>query len=104
MLGYTTRERLNTFVHDIIENSMDRDSIQMSEEIQQALQDLRRLMFRNVYENPVAKKEEKKAIKMLKELYEYYTEHPDAMSREYRELILYQGVKNPRLSVTICLV
>lgn len=93
LLGYTTRERLNTFVHDIIENSMDGDSIQMSEEIQQALQDLRRLMFRNVYENPVAKKEEKKAIKMLKELYEYYTEHPDAMSREYRELILYQGVK-----------
>ena len=33
LLGYTTRERLNTFVHDIIENSMDRDRIQMSEEI-----------------------------------------------------------------------
>ena len=59
LLGYTTRERLNTFVHDIIENSMDRDSIQMSEEIQQALQDLRRLMFRNVYENPVAKRRKK---------------------------------------------
>ena len=35
--------------------------------------ELRALMFRNVYENPVAKKEEEKAIKMLSELYEYYT-------------------------------
>ncbi|HJB29437.1 MAG TPA: deoxyguanosinetriphosphate triphosphohydrolase [Candidatus Blautia faecavium] len=93
LLGYTTRERLNTFVHDIIENSMDKDSIQMSQEIQEAMMDLRRIMFRNVYENPVAKKEEQKAIKMLTELYEYYIEHPEAMSREYRELILHKGVK-----------
>ncbi len=93
LLGYTTRERLNTFVHDIIENSMDKDFIQMSGEIQEAMMDLRRIMFRNVYENPVAKKEEQKAIKMLTELYEYYIEHPEAMSREYRELILHKGVK-----------
>ena len=51
LLGYTTRERLNTFVHDIIENSMDRDRIQMSEEIQEALMDLRELMFRSVYDH-----------------------------------------------------
>ena len=88
LLGYTTRERLNTFVHDIIENSMDRDRIQMSEEIQEALMDLRELMFRSVYDHREAKREEKKAINMLKELYRYYIEHPEAMSREYRDLLL----------------
>lgn len=87
LLGYTTRERLNTFVHDIIENSMDKDCITMSTEIHEALMDLRTMMFRNVYKNNVAKKEEQKAIKMLTELYEYYIDHPEAMSREYRELI-----------------
>lgn len=92
LLGYTTRERLNTFVHDIIENSLGKDSIQMSGEIQEALMDLRRIMFRNVYENPIAKKEEQKAINMLTELYEYYIEHPEAMSREYRELYTNKGV------------
>ena len=50
------------------------------------------LQFQSVYENPVAKKEEDKAIKMLSELYEYYTDHPEAMSREYRELVEYRGV------------
>ena len=91
-LGYTTRERLNTFVHNIIENSMGKDSISMSPDVFEAMMELRVLMFRNVYENPVAKKEEDKAIKMLSELYEYYTDHPEVMSREYRELVEYRGV------------
>ena len=88
LLGFTTRERLNTFVHNIIENSIDRDSIQMSPEIQEALTELRALMFRSVYTNYEAKREEKKAVNMLKQLYRYYTEHPEAMSREYREMLL----------------
>lgn len=91
LLGYTTRERLNCFVHDIIENSMDKDTICMSEEIHEALMDLRKIMFRSVYTNPVAKREEEKAIKMLRELYDYYIENPGEMSREYRELIEYRG-------------
>ena len=87
LLGYTTRERLNTFVHDIIENSLGRDSIQMSPEIQEGLTELRALMFRNVYTNYEAKREETKAINMLKQLFiSTYTEHPEAMSREYRDL------------------
>ena len=78
---------MNTFVHDIIENSLGRDSIQMSPEIQEGLTELRALMFRNVYTNYEAKREETKAINMLKQLYQYYTEHPEAMSREYRDLL-----------------
>ena len=49
--------------------------------------DLRKIMFQNVYDHPEAKKEEKKAIKMLKKLYTYYTENPDEMSAEYRQLM-----------------
>ena len=91
-LGYTTRERLNTFVHNIIENSLDKDSISMSPDVYESMMDLRSLMFRNVYENPVAKKEEERAMKMLTELYEYYTDHPEAMPEEYRELAKCRGV------------
>lgn len=88
LLGYTTRERLNTFVHDVIENSLEQDTIKMSAEIYEAMMDLRALMFQNVYENPAAHKEEEKVVKMLTELYEYYVEYPEAMSKEYRELIV----------------
>lgn len=60
LLGYTTRERLNTFVHDIIENSMDRDRIQMSEEIQGSLYGSQGADVRSVYDHREAKREEKR--------------------------------------------
>ena len=59
----------------------------MSAEIYEAMMALRAIMFANVYENPLARKEEEKVVKMLTELYEYYIEHPEAMSAEYREMI-----------------
>lgn len=96
LLGYTTRERLNTFVHNIIENSLEKDHIEMSSEIQEAMMDLRSIMFRNVYTHPGAKKEEYKAINMLKELYAYYTEHPESMSKEYRDQVMRNGEARPQ--------
>ncbi|MGI6093914.1 MAG: deoxyguanosinetriphosphate triphosphohydrolase [Lachnospiraceae bacterium] len=87
LLGYTTRERLNTFIHDIVENSQGRDKVSMSSQIEEGLAQMRDLMFRNVYCNPIAKEEEKKAEHMVAALYDYYRSHPDAMSEEYKELI-----------------
>ena len=58
--------------------------------------DLRSIMFRNVYTHPGAKKEEYKAINMLKELYAYYTEHPEAMSKEYRDQVMRNGEACPQ--------
>lgn len=86
LLGFTTRERLNTFVHDIIRNSMGKDEIRMSLEIQEGLNELRAVMFRSVYQRQEAKKEEEKAIDMIKALYTYYVGHPEVISQEYRNL------------------
>ena len=87
ILGGTTRERLNTLIHDIVANSSGKDRIIQSEEIHEAMMTLRKLMFENVYTNPAAKQEEEKAKNMLRELYEYYSRNPDKLSREYQELI-----------------
>lgn len=86
-LGGTTRERLNTLIHDIVKNSIDKECIQQSEEIAEAMRELRQLMFDNVYRSQVAKKEEMKAKQMLTQLYEYYSKKPELLSREYQELI-----------------
>ena len=75
ILGNTTRARLNTMIHDVIIHSMDQPKIQMSEEVEAALMGLRKFMFENVYRNPLAKSEEEKAIKLVQNLYEYYSEH-----------------------------
>lgn len=87
ILGFTTRERLNTMVHDIIANSLDRPDIRMSKEVEEAMQELRSFMFGSVYTNPRAKGEEKKAQNMLEGLFTYYMEHPEEMSEEYRDML-----------------
>ena len=66
-------------IHNIITNSMDKDDIMMSEESAQAMKELRRFMFENLYKNPVAKSEEVKAKAMLKQLYYYYMDHIDEL-------------------------
>ena len=71
----------------MVENSLGKDSIRQSPEMAEAMKLLRELMFANVYRSSVAKKEEVKAKRMLTELYEYYTEHPDRLSGEYQRLI-----------------
>lgn len=91
LLGYNTKERLNTLIHDIVDNSAGRDSICMSKDIQEAMMDLRAIMYQNVYQSPIAKSEEEKARSMLTELFHYYMAHPKAMSREYWELLAGQG-------------
>lgn len=87
LLGYTTRERLNTFVHDIVQNSRGKEQISMSPEIEEGLRDIRALMFQDVYLNPAAKTEEQKAEHVVEELYTYYSKHPEKMSAEYRKLL-----------------
>lgn len=87
LLGYTTRERLNTFVHDIVKNSRGKEQISMSPEIEEGLRDIRALMFQDVYLNPAAKTEEQKAEHVVEELYTYYSKHPENMSAEYRKLL-----------------
>ncbi len=87
VLGDTCRERLNTLIHDIVESSYGQDCIRQSPNMAEAMKLLRELMFANVCRSPVAKKEEVKVKRMLTELYEYYTEHPEQLSGEYRRLI-----------------
>lgn len=59
-LGHSTKARLNHMVHNIITNSMGKDDICMSKESAEAMQDLRKFMFANHYNNPVCKKRGKK--------------------------------------------
>ena len=44
----------------------------MSKEVGEALKGLRQFMFEQVYQNPIAKSEEVKAVNMITNLYEYY--------------------------------
>lgn len=96
ILGHTTRERLNTMIHDIVEQSLDKPDIRMSEEVEYAFMGMRRYMFENVYTNGKAKGEEQKAENIVKELFLYYMEHPELLPNEYVERMWYTGETQER--------
>ena len=84
ILGNSLSQRLNTLIHDIVANSENKNDIIMSDEIYGAMQNLRKFMFENVYTNPLAKGQEKKAEKMLIDMFEYYMDHFDSIPEEHR--------------------
>lgn len=86
-LGFTTRERLDHLIHDIISNSMGRDDIIMSDETAEALRDLRLFMFEHVYRNPVAKGEEVKAKTMLEQMYYFYMDHIEQLPAKLLKML-----------------
>jgi len=83
VLGESTRERLNTLIHDIIIHSEDKPEIMMSTEIEQAMKELRKFMFRSVYTNTTAKSQEAKAEKLVEHLYEFYMEHEEQLPHKF---------------------
>lgn len=79
VLGRTMEERLDTFVHDIISYSMDKPIVQMSPAIEDGFNKFRDFMFENVYTNPKAKGEERKAMGIVETLYGHYMGCIDTM-------------------------
>ena len=86
IVGYSPRERLNNFIHDIVTQSKGTDDVRMSDEVELGMRNLRRFMYDKVYSNPVAKCEELKAVALVKTLYEYYMRHTDALPKFFVEL------------------
>ncbi|MDO4553424.1 MAG: deoxyguanosinetriphosphate triphosphohydrolase [Bacillota bacterium] len=87
-LGSTHRERIDTLVRDLTENSDGKDEIVMSPEALFYMNKLRSYMFENVYHSRAVKKEEDLArVKtIIVSLYDYYEGAPEKLPEEYREM------------------
>ncbi|MCR4758163.1 MAG: deoxyguanosinetriphosphate triphosphohydrolase [Butyrivibrio sp.] len=96
VLGHTSREWLDTFIHDIVANSLDQDDIKMSPEVNDAFFKLRTFMFDRVYTNPIAKGQEGKVEEMVKILYQYYLEHIEKLP-DYLQNMLETGETKERI-------
>lgn len=96
VIGYTTGERLDHFIHDIVTTSFGQSEIQMSPPVAEAMQKLRRFMFERVYQNPEAKSEEGKAEMLMETLYHHYMKHIDVLPADLLRL-LEQGEPRERI-------
>ncbi len=82
VLGDRSSARINNMIVNIIENSRETDKIKMSEEFSEATKELRNFMFKHVYVDSIAKKEEKKADNIIKELYFHIKNSPELLPEE----------------------
>lgn len=86
VIGYTTGERLDHFIHDIVTTSFETDDIRMSEPVAEAMKKLRNFMFERVYQNPEAKSEESKAEMLIETLYTHYLKHFEELPADMRRM------------------
>lgn len=87
--GVNSSERINTMVLSIIENSYDKNKVEMLDYQYDKLMDLRKFMFDNVYYNPKVKGDEKKAMGIIENLYRYYKEYFDKLPESHLNIYKY---------------
>jgi dGTPase len=79
VLGETGPRRIDTLVHDLVEHSERAGDIAQGPEVGAAMDRLRSFMFERVYLGPTARAEHAKLERVLRELFEFYCGHPEAL-------------------------
>ena len=77
ILGDSGPRRIDTLVHDLVEQSERAGDIVQGETIGGAMAELRAFMFERVYLGPEATREHAKIRAVVQSLFDYYCTHPD---------------------------
>ena len=97
ILGKTSRDRINNMINDIVKNSNNVNDINMSEDIEYAMKNLRKYMFENVYIGSKAKDHENQAQNLLTQLFLYFNEKTYLLPVEYLDMIENEGEPKDRV-------
>ena len=98
-LGETRKDRLDFLIRDIVACSRDKNDISMSKGTYDALTDLRKFMFENLYFSKQCLSEESRSEGILFALFDYFMEHPEQMPDEYH---LIKEKYNESMERTVC--
>ncbi|MDO4563629.1 MAG: deoxyguanosinetriphosphate triphosphohydrolase [Clostridia bacterium] len=96
VLGEKHGDRINTMVHNVVENSED-GVVKMSAEVLEATLELRQFMFDNVYVDSKAKTEEKKVLGIMEGLYGSFMKNPHLLPAPSQALL-----QKHSLEETVC--
>lgn len=91
VIGNSVKARINFLVSNIVYNSLDKNDIVLSKDVDEKITKLRAWLFENLYNNDnkknVAKTEEKKAQVLVEVLFAYYKNNIDMLPFEYKNLL-----------------
>ncbi len=91
VLGRTHGQRIHTMILDIVENSMGKNQVLMSQPVLEATNALRAFLFEKVYREGWREAEEMRCDHVIRALYGYYMEHPGEMPAEYVAIGVQEG-------------
>ena len=93
VLGNSKSERITALINSAILGSDGKNEISLGGEAKDAFYKLNDFLFENVYFNPIAKSEESKAEDLVSRLFEYYVNHKDAFTGEYKAICEREGAQ-----------
>ncbi len=86
VLGATHGDRIYTLIYDIIKASNGKNEITMSENVAEAMKNLRDFMFRTVYVNSRAQEENGNSQRVITMLFETFMEKPSLMGDVFSDI------------------
>ncbi len=102
-LGETHGQRIDTMISDIVRESQGQAHLKMSDEVQQASDELRKFLFDHVYMDEWRKKEEERCDHVIISLFNYYMEHPNQMPLEYVQIAYRDGTERAVTDFLACM-
>lgn len=98
VLGKSHSERIEVLISDMIKETItnlenDIYEVGQSNEVKEAMVELRKFMFANIYLGDVLKVERDKAKFILHQLLEYYCKHGEKLPELYRKIASEEGLK-----------
>lgn len=82
--GEPGREWIGRMIHSVVEESSRTGAVTMEPTDLVAMHDLRDFMFREVYLRPESRAQAQRAMKVIRELFEHFREHPHEIPDEIR--------------------
>ena len=92
-LGDSNSRIINTLVLDIVEASLERDTVRLSQPLSEAFQKLREFNYRKIYSHPEIRKEKKRIKRAFRMLFEHFL---GEVERNASASIIYKHFLNNR--------
>lgn len=83
VLGQTSSNRINFLIQNIIDESKNKDIVELSPHVKESIYNLRAFMFDNVYTGQLRINESQKIQVVLKKIYDYYLLNYEKLPKEF---------------------
>jgi dGTPase len=82
--GDTAREWIDSMINAVISSSAEADRITMDQATLAVMDEVRDFMFARVYLRPEAEEQKQRAIRVIRDLTEYFDRHPEEVPETYK--------------------